>query len=429
MSASTGYSALLDDEAFRELLKRASDDWLAWDDFLTMRLPASLSPVETWDVLQSLRRATAVVFPFTGAWGLSAWYTRTHRMDSALSVIDRECGTHSALYVALANTTGRPFAVRSRIDDAIASATMDGLDVGAETVNRLLRLRRTPRTSAETLLRNSVLAMQRLGEYVHERFTFGLLQEFRAQLLQGLDPDSLPAGEPRLALHVADLPYSSGPSREERAESVCAYANNEAGEPEEHLAIKALMLTGACRTTQLLPSLNQHVGRLLFHLYCLKHDMPVLGMLPLDRARLMWEAGELVPEGMRSSPSSGLFPEAREFDATGAVTLELLLAVHELERLKHDVREAEQKDQEILSALSQDARFNARQRRVIGRALQDPDAEFRIGYHRADHNITYATARKDLVGLANAGLLERRSQGRGFVFVPARGLASKLRPH
>ena len=421
-------TSLLEDEAFRALLRRAQDDWLSWDDFLTMRLPAATSPLEAWHLLQTLRRSVALEFPNTEAHGLTAWYTRTARMDALLSVIDRECGAHSELYLALANAKGRPFAVRARVEDAIAAARIDGLEVGAETANRLLRMRRSPRTPAEMLLRNSVLAMQRLGDYIDELFTPAFLHELRRLLLQDIEPGSLPSDTPsRRTLHLEDSPYSKRLSADERAEGVCAYANDETGEPHEHRAVRALMLAHTVRATAILPDVNHQVGRLVFHLYCLKHDMPVLGMLPLNRARLMWERGELVPEAMASRPGRGVFPEGHEFDATGAVTLELILAVHELERLKRDVHEAERRDREILAALSQDARFNVRQRRVIGRALGDPHAEFRIGDHRADHNVTYATARKDLVGLASAGYLERRSQGRAFVFVPARGLAGKVR--
>lgn len=422
------FDQLVADDAFRALVKRAREDWLPWDDFLTMRLPAAMSPIETWHVLQSLRHSSSIAFPNTENYGLKAWYTRTHRIDGLLSIIDRECGSHSELHAALANTKGKPFAVRARIEDAIASALIDGLEVSTDTADRLLRMRRTPRTPAEKLLLNSMLTMQRLGDFVGEPFTPGLLHEFRRLLLEGIEPESLPgATPPRGTLHLDDSPYSSGPTIDERAQNVCAYANDEQGAPYEHPAVKALILTNTVLATQLLPDLNHQVGRLVSNLYCLKHDLPVLGMLPLNRARLMWERGELVPEGMTSRPSRGIYPEGHDFDATGVVTLELLLANHELGRLKRDVRDAERRDREILSALATDARFNVRQRRVIGRALQDPGVEFRIGDHRVDHNITYATARKDLVGLAGAGYLERRTQGRGFVFVPARGLAGKVR--
>jgi len=70
--------------------------------------------------------------------------------------------------------------------------------------------------------------------------------------------------------------------------------------------------------------------------------------------------------------------------------------------------------------------LNHRQRLILGRALRNPDAEFRIGYHKTNHGITYVTVRKDLLGLVAAGYLSSRKIGKRLVFSPAPGLKKKV---
>lgn len=71
-----------------------------------------------------------------------------------------------------------------------------------------------------------------------------------------------------------------------------------------------------------------------------------------------------------------------------------------------------------------DERFNHRQRKVLACALQDPGCEFAIADHGQAHGVSYATARRDLVALCDAGYLSCEQQGKASVFVPAVGLAS-----
>jgi len=57
---------------------------------------------------------------------------------------------------------------------------------------------------------------------------------------------------------------------------------------------------------------------------------------------------------------------------------------------------------------------------VVDHALRHPDAAYEIAIHQAYHHISYPTARADLLGLVQRGLLDQRKEGRKLVFyVPA----------
>lgn len=56
----------------------------------------------------------------------------------------------------------------------------------------------------------------------------------------------------------------------------------------------------------------------------------------------------------------------------------------------------------------------------------DANATFTIESHRASHSVAYATARNDLLQLAEQGYLDLRRDGRAFVFTPASDIRAKL---
>ena len=64
---------------------------------------------------------------------------------------------------------------------------------------------------------------------------------------------------------------------------------------------------------------------------------------------------------------------------------------------------------------------------MLNRALKHSDAVFTVASHRGSHNVTYDTARTDLLKLADFGLLDKTKFGRAFAFVPVKELGAKLK--
>jgi len=71
--------------------------------------------------------------------------------------------------------------------------------------------------------------------------------------------------------------------------------------------------------------------------------------------------------------------------------------------------------------------LNHRQLAILNRAAKNSDAVFTIASHRGAHNVTYDTARTDLLKLNELGLLEKRKSSRAFIFVAANDLQQQLK--
>lgn len=102
------------------------------------------------------------------------------------------------------------------------------------------------------------------------------------------------------------------------------------------------------------------------------------------------------------------------------------LALRALAKLETGVRRAAERDKHLQEILRGDSNPNHRQGLILGRAPRNPEAMFRIGYHKTTHAVTYLTARRNLRGLTDAGYLVCASQGRSLVFSPAPGLEERI---
>jgi DNA-binding winged helix-turn-helix (wHTH) protein len=72
--------------------------------------------------------------------------------------------------------------------------------------------------------------------------------------------------------------------------------------------------------------------------------------------------------------------------------------------------------------------LNRRQRELIGRALRNPSEVFTFHQHQTAHHVSRVTARSDVLGLLESGLLAEVQGGRRRAFLAAPDLAERLAP-
>lgn len=413
-------SSLLAQEEMRALMKAVNSRYVPWEEFRRHPLPDGISPEALWDLFASMQRAQGIEVPIPDLFGRDYWYHRTHEMVDALSRVQCMCRADSDLYRRLTMTQNRSVLVRSRIDETIAAALFDGLDIDDADVEGVLQLDRTPRTDTERLVRNNLTVLDDLNSLIGVPFSRDLFMHLRYLLLEGVDVTRLRAQERRQGLvppenETRDVLAAS----ERQLEYISAYMNHESGDVHDHPVMRALLVPDLFRYYRPLPDSNSEVGRLAFRLYALKAGLPVLGLLPLWRAKLNWEEGRLDTSIVSVQPE--VYRSARMASPTTMTayhTASLQLALVALQDLQWSLRELEQRDEELRSLLQRDPEINHRQRSILGRALRNPTAEFRIAHHKNTHNIVYATARADLLELVDKNLLVLGKNGRAMVFTP-----------
>lgn len=412
--------AALADELLQAVIKRTTSRYVSWPEFAAQPLPDDADPRGMWELFGLLHRAGGIEVPIPDLEGNEYWYHRTHEISDSVSRIKCLCRHDSDLYRNLTATQNRSVLVKSRIDETMAAASLDGLEISEADVEDVVQLDRLPRNHTERLMRNTLTALEDLPQLLDVPFSKELFWHLRYLLLEGVDVQEIRHHTPRLGLITPVYEQvDTQRAADRQLEYISAYLNHISGDVHDHAVLRALLLPDLFRFYRPLPDSNSEVGRLAFRLYALKAGLPVLGMLPLSRAKLDWE-DERHDGGIVTLPPK-IYQEARSHDATDLTayyTLSVQLALVSLQDLDWSLRALQQRDEELRALLQRDPEINHRQRSILGRALRNPKAEFRIAYHKNTHNVVYATARADLLELVEKGFLELGKSGRAMVFTP-----------
>jgi len=415
---------LMMDQAFRRLLVLFSRQTLTWEGFLNQPLPPGMSATATWELLHALGRDMGVPVPIPDLDGNEYWYRRPYHLTDTANAVGCACRTGSRLQRIMNSAESRHFLLSLRIGEMIASARLDGLEISAADARAMVRCTRQPKTPIERLVFNIVGLSNRVDDYLGRRFSIELFREFAAILLEGVDADALPRTRPPLGIIALEYDDERIRGTEERQMTyIAAYANHEAGDDFDLPVLRALLLPDVFQLYRPVGKVSTQVGRLVGQLYALKHDLPVLSLLPISQAKLDFETGRIAaPDVCMDLEEYKVLVVRAPGDATPHHALEAELAMLTLRAVEREATAWERRDREIREILRREPLLNQRQRSILHRAMRSPDAEFRIRYHQRNHSIAYTTARRDLLELADKGYLKQELRGKAFVFVPAPAL-------
>jgi Fic family protein len=134
---------------------------------------------------------------------------------------------------------------------------------------------------------------------------------------------------------------------------------------------------------------------------------------------------------LRKAPAkygrSFLYTETDENDITYFIDAQLHVigrAITELHnylaRKMNEVRKTEQ-------LLRSSVQLNHRQLALLSHALRHPGTRYSIESHRRSHDITYQTARSDLLDLADKDVLIKSRSGKAYQFTPVHDLYECLK--
>jgi Fic family protein len=413
-------SEILSDPNFRSLLNLTARRCISWDEFLGLPQPQDTSPLDTWEVLARLNECLGIPVNLPLSDGSLFWYRHTYQLDAVTRALECACGPHSRLYSITSAISGQHFRMESRAQEIIAAAQLDGLEVNADDAYQMLMRDRAPATAVERVLVNVRDFADHVPDFADQPFSPELFQHFRAVLADGVDESALPRGS-RVLGTIAGLTAEPDDYTTRMADwqagVIASFLNDITADPDEVHVLQVLQTTDTFAFFRPVGPLSAMVGRLVARLFSIKKGVPMLGLLPICRAKIRWEKGLIAPPLVSFDRDMLATLRARDLhDNTAYHTTAAQLALIELRDLEASIQSWELRDAEMRRILHADRQLNARQRSVLARALRDEDAEFYTRYHQSTHNIHYATARRDLMELHQKGYLNMELRGKAHVF-------------
>ncbi len=390
---------------------------MTWDTFLAHPLPPDMSPLAVWDMLGSIGQCIGVHL-FDDEDGNLLWYRRTHELSDLVDAIERLSAKESSFCEVLLDHADRSFTLGLRLAEYVAALRLSRHSVDCDHLEMHVRLGTLPDHPAERAVANAVLVDQDLPLFVREPFSRSLLGSFYERLTEGLAPDDIESLSIASAGAIDEQTWNIV---QHQLDAIMEYANA-SGDDEDLLVMQGNLVADAIRYHEPFGFASSLVASLASRLFFLKHDLPVLALVPVSHAKLRWLDRKLGDRTLCSPAEYESTLRRTCCDLTVHHTLSAQCMKVALDEAEARITGVADKDSAAKSMLSSDARFNHRQRSILARALRTPLAEFHIRYHQEKHRISYATARRDLVELSEAGYLRAEQRGKAFVFIADEGV-------
>lgn len=418
---------LLQNTEFAALVRRANDGYVHWHKLRYLPMPEGITPLQVWAGAKMARISQRQALPLSlYAMGQQIGYWIPPQHQEWLHEIDKKAGGTISSSIADVPEDNDRYLFNSLMEEAIASSRLEGAATTREKAKKLLRTARRPRTRSEQMIVNNYNAILEIRDAKSEQLTPEFLCHIQEVLTKDTLDDASAAGRFRVnadQVRVEDsvtqevLHYPpDADTIKERLDELCAFANQKS-KPFIHPVIKAIALHFTIGFVHPFVDGNGRTARAIFYWYMLKRGYWLFEYLPLSRilikAPSQYERAYLYTED--------------EGDLTYFTHFNLRTILQALRDLYDYIGRQQAELREATKLLDAYPGLNHRQAGIITQALKHQNRRFLIQQHAGMYHISYATARADLLGLEQAGLLQKVEDGKRLVFYATEDMLTSLR--
>jgi Fic family protein len=407
--------------------------YMHWDDLRRRPTPEGLTSHEQWwFAIRMARQSQLRQLPLLDKQGKPMRFSMPEPVLRQLSFIDREAaGQISFPDHVVSDSDRNHYIVSSLIEEAINSSQLEGASTTRVVAEAMLREGRPPQDHSENMIFNNYAAMQWIRSHKNEALTPDLVLDLHRIVTENTLENPADAGclrykdDVRVVDHRDNTVLHEPPlasTLPERLERICAFANGtEEDEPFVPPVLRAILVHFMIGYDHPFVDGNGRTARALFYWSMTRQGYWLMEYLSISqiikRAPVKYARAFLHCETDGNDTTYFLLQQLEVIRAA-------INALHEYLGRKSK----EQRHTELLLRQSRTfrGRFNYRQLAILTHALKHPGFGYGIEGHQRSHNVSYATARSDLIGLANAGLLEQGKQGRAWWFMAPEDLHQRI---
>lgn len=411
---------------------KASQDgqYRHWDEIRYRQPPEGLSREEWWAAIKYARQRESHEVPLTDAEGNPFIYMMPDRAWERVHKIDQRLGGQIMLSEEVTNPSTRDrYVVNSLIEEAITSSQLEGANTSRSVAKDMIKSGRPPRDKSEQMILNNYRAMNFIRDNRQEKLTPELICEVHAMVTEKTLSEPGLAGQIQLPEQERVKVYSktdgtilhTPPPAEqlpERLNQLCEFANGQEIGTFLHPVIRAVIVHFWLAYDHPFEDGNGRTARALFYWSMLSQPYWLAEFITISK---------ILYDAPAKYARSFLYTETDDRDLTYFIMYQLgviMRAISELEGYLQS-KMAEVKRTEGL--IKQSVELNHRQTALLSHALRHPDHMYTFKSHSQSHNIVHQTARTDLLGLEERGLLTRHKVGKAYGFFPSKNLADKLK--
>lgn len=412
-----------------DLVRKANSEYQYWDDFKYEPMPEGVTVESAWTMLKISRLVQRRNISLADPKGRPFGYWLPDCVLRDIHFIDQKGGgTILVDDPSVHSEEKRRYMVRSLIDEAISSSQIEGAVTTRVVAREMLRTGRKPKDRSEQMIYNNYQSMQMIKEHLSEPLSIELINKIHVSMTEKTLENPSWAGRFRTTddeeVHVYDsdgqiLHMPPGAADVMKLmEDLCVYINSDREDEFVNPVIKGILIHFWLAYVHPFIDGNGRTARALFYWYMLKHGYWMFEYMSVSTAILSARAQYY---------RAFLYSEIDDNDATYFIVYNLKAIHKALETLNAYIKRKQEEKKDAYRFSVRYPSLNLRQRALLASALEKPGEVYTIETHSNVHGVTYQTARTDLLGLKDMGLLEMRKEGRKFIFTAVSDIAEKLR--
>lgn len=404
--------------------------YLHWDDLRRRTPPGDLTREEWWLTTVWARMSSRRSLPFKDTAGQQFTYVLTDEALNMMHRIDRSASGQIETPEAITNKHTRDrYVVSGLMEEAISSSILEGAATTRSEAKQMLRSGREPRTPDEQMVLNNYRTMQHIRTDLDADLTVDEVREIHRMMTEDTLDDPRDAGriqqpgERRVdvgdPLEVEVIYHRPPPAEQlpELLEQLVTFANSVDDERFVHPVVRAVAIHFMMAYIHPFVDGNGRTARALFYRSMLRQGYWLTEFISISR---------LLTRAPVQYGRSFLLTETDGGDFTYFLLHQLDVILRSIDELMLYLDRRISEVKRIERAIRGREGLNHRQLALLGHAIREPDTVYTFESHRRSHDVTYQTARSDLLDLEAMGWLERRQVGREFRFYAAADLEERI---
>lgn len=318
------------------------------------------------------------------------------------------------------------YLLSSLMEEAIASSQLEGAVTTRKLAKEMLETNRKPRNESEQMILNNYEGMKWIVANKDKEFTIDNILELHGIITKNTLSSTVDECAFRTDNNVNVVDVQTGeivhhpPSHEQLSQlmnAFCHFANDKhAVRFFIHPIVKGITLHFLLGFIHPFSDGNGRTARTLFYWYLIKKGYWLIEYMSVSRIMLKAKA---------QYARAYLHTELDNNDLTYFILYNLQCIKTALEELKKYIERKTQEKKRSITLL-RNTNFNERQIHLLQEMLHDQSSNYSVGQLEKWFKVSNQTARNDLNGLVEVGLIEFRKAGKQLLYFPVKDFVTAL---
>ena len=388
----------------QEIVNKINENFEYWDTVKYKRCTDGCTPQQLWTYVKAARVKSMMTV--WGKYGITL--TLTNQMQRMCHEIDMNWGGSWGADSIIGDENKEQYLVGSLMEEAIYSSQMEGAATTRKVAKEMLRKKMTPKDKSQQMISNNYQTIQFIVSHKDAPLTPELLLQVHQLMTEHTMQNPQESGCFRsnndvvVENGITHETVHTPPTYEEIpnfVEDLCRFFNEQDAPQFIHPIIRGIIIHFMVAYVHPFADGNGRTARVLFYWYMLKQGYWLTEYLSISR---------VIAKSKKSYEKAFLYTEVDGMDMGYFVAYNMKVLQQSFKQLQ-DYIKRKQEEKRAANSFLRIGNINARQAQIIKMFADDSNLVITIADLQAKFLVSPTTAKADVVGLMNMGLLSEIS--------------------